>query len=149
MRDEEKTKEQLLDDLRALRERLSQKESQHRWLEEGVRDHAVFTLDAAGIVTGWNAGAVRLYGHPERDIVGRYSYGRVIDVHGELIERWPGGAPDDPAVRRFAELRNEIEKIKTQDIVRAVSELAEMKQRIPDEYARLAPKLREIRDAAS
>jgi len=24
-----------------------------------------------------------------------------------------------------------------------------MKQRIPDEYARLAPKLREIRDAAS
>ena len=89
----------------------------------------------------------------ERDIVARYSYGRqlgrVIDVLGELIERWPGGAPDDPAVRRFAELRNEIEKIETQGIVRAVSELAEMKQRIPDEYARLAPKLREIRDAAS
>jgi len=89
----------------------------------------------------------------ERDIVARYSYGRqlgrVIDVLGELIERWPGGAPDDPAVRRFAELRNEIEKIKTQGIVRAVSELAEMKQRIPDEYVRLAPKLREIRDAAS
>ena len=89
----------------------------------------------------------------ERDIVARYSYGRqlgrVIDVLGELIERWPGGAPDDPAVRRFAELRNEIEKIKTQGIVRAVSGLAEMKQRIPDEYARLAPKLREIRDAAS
>jgi hypothetical protein len=89
----------------------------------------------------------------ERDIVARYGYGRqlgrVIDVLGELIERWPGGAPDDPAVRRFAELRNEIEKIKTQGIVRAVSELAEMKQRIPDEYARLAPKLREIRDAAS
>jgi len=72
-----------------------------------------------------------------------------MHVLGELIERWPGGAPDDPAVRRFAELRNEIEKIKTQGIVRAVSELAEMKQRIPDEYARLAPKLREIRDAAS
>ena len=89
----------------------------------------------------------------ERDIVARYSYGRqlgrVIDVLGELIERWPGGAPDDPAVRRFAEVRNEIEKIETQGIVRAVSELAEMKQRIPDEYARLAPKLREIRDAAS
>ena len=89
----------------------------------------------------------------ERDIVARYSYGRqlgrVIDVLGELIERWPGGAPDDPAVRRLAELRNEIEKIKAQGIVRAVSELAEMKQRIPDEYARLAPELREIRDAAA
>jgi hypothetical protein len=87
----------------------------------------------------------------ERDIVARYSYGRqlgrVIDVLGELIERWPGGAPDDPAVRRFAELRDEIEKIKTHGIVRAVSELAEMKQRNPDEYARLAPKLREILEA--
>lgn len=89
----------------------------------------------------------------ERDIVARYSYGRqlgrVIDVPGELIERWPGGAPDDPAVRRFAELRDEIEEIKTQGIVRAVSELVERKQRNPGGYARLAPKLREIRDAAS
>jgi hypothetical protein len=87
----------------------------------------------------------------ERDIVAWYSYGRqlgrVIDVLGELIERWPGGAPDDPAVRRFAGLRDEIEKIKTQGIVRAVSELADMKQRNPDEYARLAPKLREILEA--
>src|SRR6201999_943196 len=84
----------------------------------------------------------------ERAIVSQYSYGRqlgrVIDVLGELIERWPGGAPDDPSVQRFAELRDDIEKIKTQGIVRAVSELAEMKQRNPDEYARLAPKLREI-----
>jgi hypothetical protein len=87
----------------------------------------------------------------ERDIVTRYSYGRqlgrIVDVLGELIERWPGGAPDDPSVQRFAELRDDIEKIKTQGIVRAVSELAEMKQRNPDEYARLAPKLREILEA--
>jgi hypothetical protein len=87
----------------------------------------------------------------ERDIVTRYSYGRqlgrIVDVLGELIERWPGGAPDDPSVRRFAELRDDIEKIKTQGIVRAVSELADMKQRNPDEYARLAPKLREILEA--
>jgi hypothetical protein len=40
--------------------------------------------------------------------------------------------------------RDDIEKIKTRGIVRAVSELAEMKQRNPDEYARLAPKLRDI-----
>jgi hypothetical protein len=89
----------------------------------------------------------------EREIVGKYSYGRqlgrVIDVLGELIERWPGGAPDDPSVQRFAELRDDIEKIKTRGIVRAISELAEMRQRNPDEYARLAPKLREILDADS
>jgi hypothetical protein len=87
----------------------------------------------------------------ERDIVTRYSYGRqlgrIIDVLGELIERWPGGVPDDPSVQRFAELRDDIEKIKTQGIVRAISELAEMKQRNPDDYARLAPKLREILEA--
>ena len=87
----------------------------------------------------------------ERDIVTRYSYGRqlgrIVDVLGELIERWPGGVPDDPSVQRFAELRDDIETIKTQGIIRAVSELAEMKQRNPDEYARLAPKLREILEA--
>ena len=79
----------------------------------------------------------------ERDIVAKYSYGRqlgrVIDALGELIEQWPGGPPDDPSIQRFAELKDDIEKIKTQSIVRAISELAEMKQRNPDEYARLAP----------
>jgi hypothetical protein len=30
--------------------------------------------------------------------------GRIIDVLSELIERWPGGLPDDRAVQRFAEL---------------------------------------------
>ena len=89
----------------------------------------------------------------EREIVGKYSYGRqlgrVIDVLSELIERWPGGAPDDRSVQRFAELRDDIEKIKTRGIVRAISELAEMRQRNPDEYARLAPKLREILEADS
>jgi hypothetical protein len=89
----------------------------------------------------------------EREIVAQYSYGRqlgrIIDVLSELIKRWPGGAPDDPSVQRFAELRDGTEKIKTRGIVRAISELAEMKQHNPDEYARLAPKLREILEAGS
>ena len=89
----------------------------------------------------------------EREIVAKYSYGRqlgrIIDVLGELIERWPGGAPDDPSIQRFAELRDDIEKIKTRGIVRAISELAEMKQRNPNEYAQLAPKLRELLEASS
>ena len=72
-----------------------------------------------------------------------------VDVLGELIDRWPGGAPDVPSVQGFAELRDDIERIKTGSIVRAISELAEMKQRNPDEYARLAPKLREILEVDS
>lgn len=89
----------------------------------------------------------------EREIVAKYSYGRqlgrVIDVLADLIERWPGGAPDDPSIQDFAELREDIEKIKTRGIIRAISELAELKQGNPDEYARLAPKLREILEAGS
>jgi hypothetical protein len=87
----------------------------------------------------------------ERDILVRYSYGRqlgrIIDVVGELIEKWPGGAPDDPAVRRFAELRNDIDEIKAKRIAQAISGLAELKQRNPGEYERLAPRLREILEA--
>jgi hypothetical protein len=84
----------------------------------------------------------------EREIVAKYSYGRqlgrVIDVLGDLIDKWPGGPPDDPSVQRFAELRDDIEEIKVERIVRAISDLAEMKQRNPGEYERLAPRLQEI-----
>jgi hypothetical protein len=87
----------------------------------------------------------------EREITGKYSYGRqlgrIIDVLGELIEKWPGGAPDDPSVRQFAELRDDIERIKTKRIVQAISDLAEMKHRNPDEYERLASRLQEILEA--
>ena len=84
----------------------------------------------------------------EQEIVAKYSYGRqlgrIIDVLSELIEKWPGGAPDDPSVQHFAELRDDIEGIKTKRIARAISDLAEMKQRNPDEYERLVPGLQEI-----
>jgi hypothetical protein len=33
-------------------------------------------------------------------------------VLGELIEKWPGGAPDDLSVRQFTKMRDDIEKIK-------------------------------------
>jgi hypothetical protein len=84
----------------------------------------------------------------EREIVSQYSYGRqigrIIDVLSDLIERWPGGVPADRAVQRFAELRDDIGRIKAQGIARAISELAELKRNNPPEYARLAPKLRQV-----
>src|SRR5947209_5449335 len=65
MPDQEKSQEQLLDELRRLRE-------QSRWLELGVLDSAVCTLDPEGIVTSWNAGAERFHGYAEQEILGRH-----------------------------------------------------------------------------
>lgn len=77
MQDEQKTKEQLLDEVRELRQRLTepaarQQDAQYKWLEEGVLDYALCTLDPEGIVTGWNAGAERLTGYREPEILGRH-----------------------------------------------------------------------------
>jgi hypothetical protein len=41
-------------------------------------------------------------------------------------------------------LRDDIEGIKAERIVRAISDLAEMKESNPGEYERLAPRLQEI-----
>ena len=72
----------------------------------------------------------------------KHSYGRqlgrITDVLGDLIEKWPGGAPDDPSVRQFAKMRDDIEKIKAKRIIQAISDLAEMKRRNPDECEGLA-----------
>jgi len=87
----------------------------------------------------------------EREIVAKQSYGRqlgrIIDVLGDLIEKWPGGAPDDPSVRHFAELRDGIEAIKTKRVEQAISDLADLKQRNRDEYERLAARLEEVMKA--
>ena len=43
-----------------------------RLLVEGVRDYAIFGLDGAGRVSTWNAGAERIKGYREDEIVGRH-----------------------------------------------------------------------------
>lgn len=107
------------------------------------------------ILPGWMfAGSVNLTEEnssspeTERAIVSQYSYGRqlgrIIDVLSELIERWPGGSPDGPAVERFTELRDDVRKIKTHGIRRATSALAELEESDPAEFARLAPELRAV-----
>lgn len=52
-------------------ERLRQSEENLRSLVEGVKDHAIFPLDADGTVAGWNAGAERLTGFVADEVVGR------------------------------------------------------------------------------
>ena len=47
-------------------------EERFRLLVAGVRDYAIFTLDADGRVASWNAGAERLLGWRADEIVGRH-----------------------------------------------------------------------------
>lgn len=54
-----------------LEARLAETNAQFRLLVEGVRDHALFTVNATGDVTSWNRGAERLLGLKESSILGR------------------------------------------------------------------------------
>jgi PAS domain S-box-containing protein len=53
---------------RALRE----SEERFRMLLAGVKDFAIFMLDAGGRVETWNLGAERLYGHSAEEIIGQH-----------------------------------------------------------------------------
>ena len=54
------------------REQLRAGEQRLRLAAEATRDFAIVTLDAAGRVTAWNAGAGRLYQWTEAEILGRH-----------------------------------------------------------------------------
>src|SRR5947209_8523479 len=66
----------------ALRERISEHEraeaalrateERFRLLVDGVRDYAIFLLDAEGRVSSWNRGAERLKGYAADEIIGRH-----------------------------------------------------------------------------
>jgi PAS domain S-box-containing protein len=43
-----------------------------RLLLDGVKDYAIYTLDAAGNVTSWNAGAASIEGYSEAEILGTH-----------------------------------------------------------------------------
>ena len=60
-----------------------------RLLVEGVKDYALFTVDAAGRVSSWNSGAERLLGYTEAEIVG-HEFSRIFtpeDVHNGVPEK--------------------------------------------------------------
>jgi PAS domain S-box-containing protein len=43
-----------------------------KWLVDGVKDHAIFRIDAHGRVATWNSGAERLKGYGADEIIGRH-----------------------------------------------------------------------------
>jgi PAS domain S-box-containing protein len=54
-----------------LEERLAETNDRFRWLAEGIRDYALFTMDTTGNVTSWNVGAERMLAYTQAEIMGQ------------------------------------------------------------------------------
>jgi PAS domain S-box-containing protein len=54
----------------------------------GVRDYAVFTLDVAGHITSWNAGAENIKGYKAEEIIGKH-FSRFYPADA-IARNWPG-----------------------------------------------------------
>ena len=57
---------------RQTQEILRESEERFRLLVEGVKDYAIFMLDAEGRVTTWNSGAQRIKGYEAEEIIGEH-----------------------------------------------------------------------------
>lgn len=57
---------------RAALDAIRESERQFRLLVAGVTDYAIFMLDPNGIITSWNAGAQRIKGYTEEEIIGQH-----------------------------------------------------------------------------
>jgi PAS domain S-box-containing protein len=70
--------------IRQVEEALRRSEERFRLLVEGVKDHAIFMLDPQGHVETWNAGARRIKGYEDQEIIGQHFS---VFYTGEDIER--------------------------------------------------------------
>lgn len=46
-------------------------EARFRSLIEGVKDYAIYTMDAVGMITSWNEGATRIHGYAADEVLGK------------------------------------------------------------------------------
>ncbi len=60
------------DRLRQSQEQLHQSEQRYRLFVEGVKEYAIFMLDANGLFINWNIGAERILGYQETEIIGQH-----------------------------------------------------------------------------
>ena len=51
---------------------LRSSEERFRFLVDGVRDYAIFMLDANGVISSWNTGAQRIKGYTANEIIGQH-----------------------------------------------------------------------------
>jgi PAS domain S-box-containing protein len=71
-----------------LEARLADTNRHFRLLVDGIRDHALFTIDLFGRVTSWNVGAERMFGYVDADIVGQ-NFSCIFtpeDIHNRVPE---------------------------------------------------------------
>jgi PAS domain S-box-containing protein len=61
-----------LTERRQAEESLQRSQEQFRILVQGVTDYAIYMLDTDGIVSSWNAGAQRIKGYRQEEILGRH-----------------------------------------------------------------------------
>jgi PAS domain S-box-containing protein len=54
-----------------LEEKLAETNDRFRWLADGIRDYALFTMDTTGKVTSWNVGAERMLAYTQAEILGQ------------------------------------------------------------------------------
>ena len=57
---------------RAAEEKLRESERRFRLLVQGVTDYAIYMLSPQGEISSWNAGAERIKGYAEREVLGRH-----------------------------------------------------------------------------
>src|SRR3954470_13752770 len=69
-------------------EALRQSEERFRLLIEGVTDYAIFMLDPEGVISSWNAGAERIFGHPRGEIIGKHFSRFFSDADIEAGKPW-------------------------------------------------------------
>nr|BFE96961.1 hypothetical protein GCM10020185_74970 [Pseudomonas brassicacearum subsp. brassicacearum] len=81
--------------LLAERERaLRDNEERLRLIIDGVKDYGIFALDAQGYVTTWNAGAERIKGYTEQEILGRHFFPcSTWPKSARRTRRWPCAKP--------------------------------------------------------
>ncbi len=101
MRDEEKTKEQLANELAELRQRVAELEAantEHKQAEReerrlylegvlGAAPDAIATLDARHRIVEWNPGAERLFGYSQEEVIGQDIDDLITNPHtfGEAV----------------------------------------------------------------
>jgi len=78
---------------RQAQEELKASERQFRLLVQGVTDYAIFMLDPNGIITSWNAGAVRIKGYTAGEIIGQH-FSRFYSAVSQRLTRPVGGICD-------------------------------------------------------
>ncbi|MEG4082539.1 PAS domain S-box protein [Microcoleus sp. POL10_C6] len=66
---------------------LCDRETHLQLILDSAKDYAIFTLDIGGHITSWNAGAQRLLGYSETEIVGQH--GRIIFTPEDSAARMP------------------------------------------------------------